>query len=124
MGKPKHSNDDRGEQKGAQVHAEGQHGAVTRAQVKEQINNNHAELGSQELEDEAAVQGRAGKHKIYEGRSQHDPADQPAEKNRLERDIDRFGLDREQFQVPGGRETHTALPQDKPEGTVRSPHDV
>ena len=124
MGKPKHSDDDRGEQKGAQGHAEGQHGGVTRELLKQQINANGARTGDVDAEEAAAVENRLGKHKIYEGRSQHDPADQHAEKNRLQRDIDRLDLDREQFQVRGGRETHPALPQDGPDQTIRSPHDV
>ena len=122
MGKPKHSNDPRGDQKGAQGHAEGQHGAVARAALKEQINNNGLSAAEQEEAQEAEY--RLGKHRIYEGRSQHDVADQQAEKNRLQRDIDQLKLDREHFQVPGGRETHPALPPDDNEGTLRTPHDV
>lgn len=123
MGKPKHSDDDRGEQKGAQEHAQGQHGAATRAQLKQQINNNGASAAEQAAaaEDAQAVETRQGKHKIYEGRKQHDEADKNAEKNRLMRDIDRFDLDREQFQVRGGRETHPALPPDGPDETIKSP---
>ena len=126
MGKPKHSDDDRGQQKGAQAHAEGQHGAVTRSQLKQQINNNGASAAEQAAEAEAdeAAQVRVGRHRIYEERSQHDEADQNAEKNRLQRDIDRYDLEREQFQVRGGRETHPKLPPDDNAGTVRSPHDV
>ena len=126
MGKPKHSDDNRGEQKGAQAHAVGQHGAVTRSRLKEQINNNGASAAEQAADAETAEAAavRLGRHRIYEGRSQHDEADQNAEKNRLERDIDRFDLEREHFQVKGGRETHPALPPDDNEGTLRSPHDV
>ena len=123
MGKPKHRDDDRGEQKGAQAHAEGQHGARTRSQLREQINNHGASADEQATENEAAAAAavRQGRHKIYEERKQHDEADRNSEKNRLMRDIDRLGLDREQFQVPGGRETHPALPPDGPADTIKSP---
>ena len=123
MGKPKHSGDDRGEQKGAQTHAEGQHGERTRSQLKQQINNNGMSAAAQAAESETAAAAlvRQGKHRIYEERKQHDEADRNADKNRLMRDIDRLDLEREQFQVPDGRETHPALPPDSPEDTVKSP---
>ena len=51
MGKPKHSNDPRGDQKGAQEHAEGQHGAVASADLKEQINNKGLSAAEQDAQE-------------------------------------------------------------------------
>lgn len=141
MGKRKHSDDDRGEQKGAQAHAEGQHGAVTRSQLKQQINNKGAQEethstreandpnrhgkqggGSLEPHEQAMAGGESdGKHRLFENRKQHDEADLNSGKNRLNKDVSRHGHEREQFQIPGGRETHPALPQDGPDGTIKSP---
>ena len=141
MGKPKHSDDTRGDQKGAQTHAEGQHGAVTRSQLKQQINddgareethstreandpNRHGKQGggSHELHDRVLEGGESdGRHRLYENRKQHDEADHNQDKNRLGKDVDRHHHDREQVQLEGGRETHPALPQDGPDVTVKSP---
>ena len=126
MGKPKHSDDDRGEQKGAQAHAEGQHGAVTRSQLKQQINNNGAqdETHSQReahdpnrhgkhSEEAHAVHERMigqdpadrdGRHRLFEDRKQHDEADHNSDKNRLGKDVNRHGHEREQFQLEGVEE--------------------
>jgi hypothetical protein len=35
-------------------------------------------------------------------------------------DVDRHKHDREQFQVPGGRESHPAVPQTGPEHTMKT----
>lgn len=104
---------DRGKQKGAQQHAEGQHGEKTRAHLLEQL---HSGPSGEEREPEHAAgdpeHSEPGKHRMMEAREQHDPADHAQEKNRLVRDIDRHGHDREQFQVPGGKERHPAMPED------------
>ncbi len=141
MGKPKHSDDDRGEPKGAQAHAEGQHGAVTRSQLKQQINNGGAQDethstreandpnrhgkqgGGSHEEHEQRMEGGEpdGKHRLFENRKQHDEADRGQDKNRLGKDVDRHHHEREQFQLEGGRETHPALPQDGPKDTIKSP---
>ena len=143
MGKPKHSDDDRGEQKGAQAHAEGQHGAVTRSQLKQQINNDGAQLETRSQREagdpnrhgkhseeahaahermmEAPDENRDGGHRLFENRKQHDEADHNQDKNRLGIDVNRHKHNREQFQLEGGRETHPALPQDGPDVTVKSP---
>ena len=144
MGKPKHSNDDRGEQKGAQAHAEGQHGGVAREHIKSQINNDGAEDETHgapraagdpnrhgkhseeahavhEAMIDAPVENNDGRHRLFENRKQHDEADHNQDKNRLGKDVNRHGHNREQFQLEGGRETHPALPPDGPDVTVKSP---
>ena len=47
-----------------------------------------------------------GKHRLFEGRQQHDDAEKTSEKTRLSRDIEEHGHDREAFQVEGGTENH------------------
>ena len=140
MGKPKHSDDDRGEQKGAQAHAQGQHGAVTRSQLKQQINNGGQEESrspreahdpnrhgkqsgaAHEPHDQALAGGESdGRHRLYENRKQHDEADKNSDKNRLGKDVDRHHHDRERFQLEGGRENHPALPADGSGDTIKSP---
>lgn len=118
-----------GNQKGAQVQAEGQHGEKTRSRLKEQINdegareethskreandpNRHGKrtgTAAEPHEKELNFPESDGRHRLVEGREQHDEADKNSEKNRLSRDIDRHGHDREQFQVPGGKENHPKL---------------
>jgi hypothetical protein len=130
-----------GNQKGAQVHAEGQHGEQTRQRLKEQINDEGAEQGTSSQRaandpnrsgkgSEEAVreherfmdeQNRDGRHRLFEERKQHDEADRNSGKNRLVKDVGGHGHEREQFQIPGGRETHPALPPDDPDGTIKSP---
>jgi len=85
MGK-KHE-DPRGKQKGAQQHAEGQHGEKAHTHFLEEI---HAE-GRQERDDvEQRDQARAerhprdGGHQLYEGREQNDPADRASARNRVD----------------------------------------
>ena len=121
---------DEGNQKGAQAHAEGQQGAKTRSRLKQQINDEGAreETHSQrEANDPNRFGKRAqtaaepheddfpesdGRHRLFEGRQQHDEADKNSEKTRLERDIDRHGHDAEQFQVHKGKENHPELGRD------------
>ena len=143
MGKPKHSNDDRGEQKGAQAHAEGQHGAIAREHLKQQINNEGAEDETRSMREAndpnrhgkhseeahalhegmiaSAGEDSDGGHRLFENRKQHDEADHNQDKNRLGIDVNRHHHNREQFQLEGGRETHPALPRDEPHSTVKSP---
>jgi hypothetical protein len=47
MGKPKHSDDPRGEQKGAQAHGEGQHGPKAYEARKAEISDHGQERGGQ-----------------------------------------------------------------------------
>ena len=77
-------------QKGAQRHAEGTHGEVTRRAIREQINS-----GSRHEEPSQSdpVEPKLGRHKIHEDREQHDEADKNSEKNRLARDIQMRGAE-------------------------------
>jgi hypothetical protein len=130
MGKPKHSNDPRGEQKGAQQHAEGQHGPKAFEAKKLEVAYGGADKpeGPRKANDPRAKDGsdhdlherkigdpagqRDGGHRLWENRVQHDEADRAAEKNRRIIDVDRHGHDPEQFQIPGGNESHPAVPRD------------
>jgi len=118
----------KGNQKGPQAHAQGQHGEKTHQRLTEQLNDNGAQDETQsrreasdpnrfgkrtdtaaaphEGELEMGDFGRTGERRLVEGRQQHDEADKNSEKTRLSRDIDRHGHDREEFQVPGGTENH------------------
>ncbi len=134
MGKPKHSNDPRGEQKGAQQHAEGQHGPKAYAARKDEINDHHRERGQSEdgvraIHDPRHADGsdadlherkienpaleRDGRHPLWENRVQHDEADRAADKNRIAIDVARHGHDREAFQVRDGNESHPQYPRDR-----------
>ena len=124
MGKPKHSDDPRGEQKGAQTHAQGQHGPKAYEARKAEINTRAAEREDrpQRAQHDPRASGgeaaahermmadpslnRDGGHRLVENRLQHDEAEKNSEKNRMMRDAERHGHDRERFQVPGGREAH------------------
>jgi hypothetical protein len=105
--------DERGRQKGPQRHAEGQHGEKTHRHLIQQLQSGPS--GEERQREDAAGDPEhttRGKHRMFEERQQHDEADKNQEKNRLVRDINRHGHDREQFQVPGGKERHPALPED------------
>jgi hypothetical protein len=121
MGK-KHD-DPRGKQKGAQQHAEGQHGEKARAHLVEEL---QAE-GRQDRDDvEQRDRARAGQHpddgghRLTDGRAQHDPADRAADQNRLDIDVERHGHDRSRVQTRGGTASHPELPDE--DSDVRSPH--
>lgn len=121
MGKPKHSNDPRGEQKGAQPHAEGQQGPKAREAFLAGISD-HSRRDAEAEESRSARDPRAdgsdaddherrienpdlnrdGKHRLFENRTQHDEAEQGSERNRRDRDVNRHGHDREEFQGHGG----------------------
>lgn len=140
MGKPKHSNDPRGEQKGAQQHDEGQYGPKafeakwaeitdhggSRRQSERGLSDpnrggargdHQAEVHEQELRDPSM---RDGRHRLSEERKQHDEADRAQAKNRLIADIEVHGHDRSKFQVPHGRTRHPQGPD--PKGpTFKSP---
>ena len=88
----KKQEDARGKQKGAQQHAEGQHGEKARAHLRDEIQSE----GRPEREDvEQRDLARAdehpadGRHRLFEGREQHDPADEGSDRNRLDADIDK-----------------------------------
>lgn len=118
MGKPKHSDDPRGEQKGAQDHDEGQYGPKAFGAKRNEINDHSRSrrTGERELTDpnrENAGQSEAelheakirdpefnadGDHRLFENRKQHDEAERDSERNRRDRDMERHGHDREAFQ--------------------------
>ena len=120
MGKPKHSDDTRGEQKGAQTQAEGDHGPKTYSRAKAQINNDGRQLETHS-QREAHDPNRGGKgsghdaelhdrmianpsdqndggHRLFENRTQHDEAEIDSEQNRRDRDVERHGHDTSKFQ--------------------------
>ena len=80
-----------GEQKGAQTHAEGQHGEKTHSAFIEGLHGQHG--GSEEsegvpqAENDTDAHGRpiAGHHRLHEDRQQHDEAEKNSEANRLRR---------------------------------------
>lgn len=143
MGKPKHSQDSRGEQKGAQQHAEGQHGPkayeARKAQISNQLDDaadgrqpgpraandpraaaNQAGIGERH---EAAMHDpsqRDGGHRLVENRLQHDEAEKNSEKNRMAIDVERHGHDPEGWQIQGGRESHPAAGRTGPEKTMKA----
>ena len=129
MGKPKHSDDTRGEQKGAQEHGEGQHGPKAYEARKREISDNDQQRGGRQGQSERAQHDpradgsdaddheakianptgqRDGRHPLFENRLQHDEADPAADKNRLTIDVERHGHDRDEFQIPGGHAEHPA----------------
>ena len=127
MGKPKHSNDERGQQKGAQQHDEGQYGPKAfGAKLNEVFDHSRTErvsdreltdpnrLGAgrtsedvheQEMRDPSL---RDGRHRLAEERKQHDEADRAQAKNHLISDVEVHGHERGDFQIPGGRTRHPA----------------
>jgi hypothetical protein len=136
MGKPKHSDDQRGEQKGAQQHAEGLHGEKTLSRLREETNqgvdpqesspraandpNRHGKRSDEAHavhEDylENGELARDGRHPLFEGRKEHDEADRNQNKNRLDKDVSKHHHDRDRFQLEGGRE------HEGPEGVIKSP---
>ena len=96
--------DPRGKQKGAQAHAEGQHGEKAHSRFLEEI---HQSAGAA---DEDAVVGderphpAQGGNRLFERREQHDEADLNSEQNRREIDVERHGHDRS-LEPRGGKNT-------------------
>lgn len=82
-----------GVQKGAQSHAEGQHGPKTQSHISKQSRGS----GEHQVETsgphhnpaEIRAHDTSGKDRLFEDREQHDEADMNSEKTRLARDIDR-----------------------------------
>ena len=115
MGKPKHSNDSRGDQKGAQQHAEGQFGPkaleAKRAEIADHSRRDTS--GRTERDPGASANGEAeahermianpefeadGRHRLFENRDQHDEAERGSEWTRRDRDIERHDHDPRKFQ--------------------------
>ena len=99
----------KGRQKGAQQHAEGQQGEKTHQRLQEKLQSGRREPDPAE---DRASHDDPGAHRLFEDRQQHDEAEKNSEKTRLSRDINRHDHDREEFQVPGGAERHPAMPDD------------
>lgn len=84
-----------GRQKGAQTHAEGQHGAKAHAHFIESLHESRAATAP-----ETGTQSAEGGHRLREDRQQHDEADKNSEKNRLNRDEKRGRIGNRSPQVP------------------------
>ena len=123
MGKPKHSNDPRGEQKGAVERDEQLHGDKAYQTRKDEISDHHQERGglagkSERAQHDPRADGSDaddhermianpaantdGGHRLFENRIQHDEAEKNSEKNRRDIDMKRHGHDHEEFQGRGG----------------------
>lgn len=70
-----------GQQKGAQTHAEGQHGEKAHSHFIESLQEGRAPLAS-----EIGAKPIEGARRLREDREQHDEAEKNSEKNRLEHD--------------------------------------
>jgi len=97
----------KGKQKGAQQHPEGAHGDKARAHLIQELQSGKTE--SPRAPDTS--HDEEGKHRLFEGREQHDEADRNSEKNRLDRDIREHDHNRENFQVEGGAASSRAMPR-------------
>jgi hypothetical protein len=84
-----------GQQKGAQTHAEGQHGAKTHARFIESLHESSDPTAS-----ETGMDAGEGAHRLREDRQQHDEADKNSEKNRRNRERKAGRLDKRTPQVP------------------------
>ena len=139
MGKPKHSDDPRGEQKGAQQHDEGQYGPKafeakwaeitdhSGARKESERDAGDPAAGGRKVEGEAELHERIianpefnadGGHRLFENRKQHDEAEKNSEKNRRMIDVERHGHDADDFQIPGGRSSHAASPHPDDGGAI------
>jgi len=107
FGAPKGKSAGKSKQKGAQRHAEGMHGPKTRARILEQLESGEP----QPTPKPDRNHDETGKHRLFEGRVQHDEADRNSEKNRLDRDIREHGHNRENFQVRGGSASARIAPR-------------
>lgn len=89
-----------GVQKGAQDHAEGQHGSKTHSKFIEQLHSGNgaapepSEDGSEPRKNPAH---RNAAHRLFEERQQHDEAEKHSEKTRLHREMERRGVDSEEL---------------------------
>jgi hypothetical protein len=109
-GVPSMAKNKRGQQKGAPQHAEGEHGAKTKARIREIVQSGGNEPAETEPQDRSTHADPASQ-RLFSRRAQHDEAEANSEKTRLSRDIDRHGHVRENFQVPGGAESHPVTPR-------------
>jgi hypothetical protein len=73
-----------GQQKGAQAHAEGQHGEKTHRHLIEQFQSGPREQPLEaKLEHDRQTAANEGKRRLVGGREQHDEADKNSERSRL-----------------------------------------
>lgn len=72
-----------GRQQGAQEHGEGQHGEKAHERMVEELESGTPGRAA----DDRHSHPQDGKHRLFEGREQHDEADQNSDRNRLEKDI-------------------------------------
>lgn len=95
----------KGNQKGAQNHAEGQHGDKTLSRLQDITNNEgqgdgtrsqraandpgRTPDGERELHEQMLAEGGDGGHRLVEGRKQHDEAERNSERNRQDIDAER-----------------------------------
>jgi hypothetical protein len=84
-----------GKQKGAQTHAEGQHGKKAHSRFIESLHEGRAPEGQ-----ELPAESQEGRHRLREDREQHDEADKNSEKNRLNLEWKRGRMDESSPQVP------------------------
>jgi len=84
-----------GHQKGAQTHAEGQHGEKAHSRFIEQLHE-----GRPPSEQELGGEPTKGRHRLDEDRQQHDEADKNSEKNRLNLQWKRGQSDESSPQIP------------------------
>ena len=105
----------KGNQKGAQDHAEGQHGDKTLSRLQDITNDDGRQRetrshraendpgrvagGEAGLHEEMLAHGGDGGHRLVEGRKQHDEAEKNSEKNRQRIDEERHGHER--LEPPG-----------------------
>ena len=80
-----------GIQKGAQDHAEGQHGSKTRDKILEQLHSGNGTVP--EAPPNPVEPAKSIAHRLFEERQQHDEAEKNSEKTRLNREIERRHLD-------------------------------
>lgn len=84
-----------GRQKGAQHHAEGQHGSKAHSRFIESLHE-----GGEQAPIELGPPAADGGHRLHEDREQHDEAEKNSEKNRLEREVKRNRADDASPQAP------------------------
>lgn len=87
----------RGIQQGAQVHAQGDHGAKTREFIRrEQITTKSRDVdekGPTHDPAQIAAHDDIGKDRLFDARKQHDEAEKGSEKTRAARDMERHKHD-------------------------------
>ncbi len=85
-----------GVQKGAQDHAEGQHGSKTHGKFLEQLQSGNGGIEPNPIEEAERPKNLShhnAAHRLFEDRQQHDEAEKKSEKTRLHREVERRHLD-------------------------------